>query len=1112
MSIIESLTLFFLPPVTDQPLLEGYTDPWMLLLAGGASFVVAALAFLYRPLQARRQPVWQFTPLPVNALTLAFSLWLMQVLNVLSVSVYQDLGFVPALLLFPPVLTFLLCLYAFRLIAYKSNPPIKILMATGLISLAVMIQHTFGFAAINGVSIAQFDMAMFTMALGICSLLVGTALWQRFGRPKQAKWNRDMSSALLSGATITVASLTVALIMRDTLTLSGQPVRVESAPFDRRDALMMFIFGFVFIAIVSQIANALFMLKARVKHLSVKDEELDRVINTITDAIVAIDSKGHITFFNSSAERIFGWLASEAMGKNVRILVTDEHQHRHDMYIHNFIERRSSDVVGSTREVMAKRKDGTSFPIRLAIGFHQGAAENSFVAVISDISEQRHLAWALRENAKQYRSLIANLPCMAFREMTGGTRHMVYISDAAKSITGYSASVLTGENGVSHFVDRIHPTDAANYRKVRENVSRRNGKYDCEYRFSTRSDEEKWFWEIGLSYRAEDGSTWIDGVIVDITDKRQAEEDVEEKVRLAEKASQSKASFLANMSYEFRSPMNSILGLADILIDAEKDPIHRHHLEVIKESGNSLMKLINDILDTSKLESQSLPLDIGEFSLVQLCRQIEFIARETVQARELHVSLHYSDALLDSYVGDSRRIKQLLQNMMRSALTNTENGNVSLHVLPMNDMVRFAVASYAVQPSDILEKKNVHTGQTLSATLITQLIELMRGNLWFDGESIQSSVVYADLPLIAVQHAAKSIDRDAVQHYALPPLEVLVIDDVQRNQQELRDMLLRQGVKVLTFTDMDAAEDLIRTQQVDVVLMDAYVSEEMYPSPRTLRDWVGDSRQEPVRVIAMKLAVDPTTTEEWQGRGFDDVINKPFECEAVFDVLKRCMGIDENSNVTVLTQPITQEEKVYFNESWAFQQWPTSDILLSIVREFRLNYLDMPVVVKRMVQEQPDSIDGYFNTAIDAAECLGFEKLAYELKKLLSALQEGEVSELGKQLDSLNDCLSASFDNVLAYLGVRREEMDDAEVITMPPATFNKKTEEFVSKLAEGQFDDVLYKELVPAMASYVEPPLLATFVAAIENFELDDAYDIFLTVLDQVPAAQESGVKGYGI
>ncbi len=77
------------------------------------------------------------------------------------------------------------------------------------------------------------------------------------------------------------------------------------------------------------------------------------------------------------------------------------------------------------------------------------------------------------------------------------------------------------------------------------------------------------------------------------------------------------------MSYEFRSPMNSILGLTEVLISDEVDASRRHHLEVIRESGNSLLKLINDILDTSKLESQSLPLDVSEFSLVQLCRQIE---------------------------------------------------------------------------------------------------------------------------------------------------------------------------------------------------------------------------------------------------------------------------------------------------------------------------------------------------------------------------------------------------------------------------------------------------------------------------------------------------------
>ncbi|USH02668.1 PAS domain S-box protein [Grimontia kaedaensis] len=1111
MSIIESLSMFLLPAASEQLLPTGYIDPWLQLLAAMAAFIAAAMTFIHRPLEEQKLPWLKVSTVPVNALTLTVSMSLVHVANVTASPTYQSLGFQPSLLYLPLLLTFALNFSALRMIAFGKNSPFRLLMASGLIMTALVLQNLLAFTGVNLASISQLDAAIYSFAAVIAGFLVTVAIWNRFAAVKTGFWDRNLTAGLLSGASFTVASLVMALASTDAVVLSRQPIRNEAVLFTILDVVLVQAFLAMFVVVFNQLANAWLCSHAEARLHSEREEQLTSILQTATEAIIAIDRKGNITYFNHSAERIFGWHTSEVLGKNVRMLVTDEHQHRHDMYIHNYLERRvDSAVVGTVREVMAKRRDGSQLPVRLSIGHHESQGQHEFVAVISDISEQRSMAWALRENAKQYRALVSNLPCMAFREMTGATRHIVYISDAAKPLTGYSASILTGENGVSHFVDRIHQSDTASYRKVRELASRRNGKYDCEYRFLTRNDEQKWFWEIGHSYRAEDGSTWIDGVIIDVTEKHEAEEEFEEKLRLAEKATQSKASFLANMSYEFRSPMNSILGLTEVLIEEAASPAHRHHLEVIRESGNSLLKLINDILDTSKLESQSLPLDIADFSLVQLCRQIEFIARETVQARDLHVSLYYNDALWEHYVGDSRRIKQLLQNLMRSALTKTEKGNVALHVLPTNDVVRFAVASYAHNQKAAKEDEAVNTGQTLSATLVTQLIELMGGHLWFDGESIHGSVVYADLPLIPAQSSSRMGDESAV-NFALPSLEVLVIDDVQRNQQELRDMLLRQGVKVLTFTDLESAEDVLKTQPVDLVFLDAYLSDEHYPTPQTLRSWAIVCREEPLKVVAMKLAVDPTTDNQWQTLGFDFSIDKPFISSDVFVMLAKCCGGDSADNIAVLSPP--NEDVDLFDDAWALQHWPTTDILLSVIREFHSTYNDLPDTIRHLLKEQPEALEPLLKQAKEAAKCIGFPAVELRIAKLLGCVEAGDVVKAESKLELLRHTLEETFDRALAYLGVRAHELEDDSLVgKMPQELFERKTEMFVSKLAEGQYDDELYKELVPMMAGFVSPPLLSQFVASIESFELDEAYRLILAVTEQMPMSQNTGVQGYGV
>lgn len=1111
MSIIESLSMFLLPSGTEKLLPMGFVDPWLQLLAAMAAMLAATMSFIHRPLREKRHPWLRFSAVPVNALTLSVSMSMIFVASVSASPTYQEFGFQPLLLFLPLLVTFGLNVAALRMVALAQNAPFRLIIASGLIVTAMVLQNLLAFAGVNRVSIAHLDAASYSLAVIIAAVLVTIAIWRRFSAAESGFWDKNLTEGLISGACITLALLVLALTSGASVSLSAQPLRDAVVVFSILDVVLIQAFLVMFIVVFNQLANAWLCSHAEARLFSQREEQLTSILQTATEAIIAIDRKGNITYFNQTAERVFGWHASEVLGKNIRLLVTDEHQHRHDMYIDNYLERRGPSVVGSVREVMAKRRDGTQLPVRLSIGHRETKGKHEFVAVVSDISDQRSMAWALRENAKQYRALVANLPCMAFREMTGASRHIVFISDAAKSLTGYSASILTSENGLSHFVGRIHPADIGCYRKARDLAPRRNGRYDCQYRFTTRDEEQKWFWEIGQSYRAEDGSTWIDGVIIDVTEKHQEEEAFEEKMRLAERATQSKASFLANMSYEFRSPMNSILGLTDVLIEEAEDPAHRHHLEVIRESGNNLLKLINDILDTSKLESQSLPLDIADFSLVQLCRQIEFIARETVQARDLHVSLHYNDALWEQYVGDARRIKQLLQNMMRSALTKTEKGHVALHVLPTQDIVRFAVASFALDPDAVRENEPVNTGQTLSATLVTQLIELMGGHLWFDGESIHGSVVYADLPLIPAQSGLKIRD-EARGNVTLPPLEVLVIDDVQRNQQELRDMLLRQGIKVLTFTDLDAAEDVLKTQPVDVVFLDAYLSDAHYPTPDTLRSWAAVCRDEPLKVVAMKLAVDFTAAEQWDALGFDFTINKPFVCDDIFNMLAQCCGGDSDiGKVTVLNPP--GEELVLFDDAWAFQHWPTNDILFSVIREFHRQYANLPERIHGLLKEQPDALEPLLKQARDAAKSIGFPIVEHCLTRLLWDVEAGDVAKAESKLAQLQSLLGETFERALAYLGVRERDLEQEHAGTnMSQDVFERKTEQFVSKLADGQYDEELYKELVPMMAGFVSPSLLSEFVASVENFELDEAYRLIMVVMEQMPMSQDTGVQGYGI
>ena len=1115
MSIIESLSVFFKESSSEELILSGSSDPWIFLLGVLGTFFLGTLALYCRPLQERKQSIWRFSTIPMNAILLAWSFVLIPVLGFLSISVFRDQEFSLLFLFFPTLLSFYLAYFSLHLVSSSHNSNTRIFFSAFLLEMALVLQALMSLSAINGVGIRLFDVPVFLLGVFLSGFFLWIGMLIRFSAQREGWWDKDLTRAFLSSLFLTFSVLMMTFIIRDAIVLSVRPHRPFLYSISAQNILLILMLTSFFIALFSQMSNALCRLKHKVKIMHAKEEELESLLNTVTDGIIAIDRKGLISFFNHSAEVLSGWYASEVMGKNVKLLVTDEHEHRHDDYIRHFLERQDGSVVGSVREVIVKKKDGSLLPIRLAIGHSSkpGSHGHEFVGIVSDISEQRHLEKALKENAKQYRSLIANLPCMVFREMTGATWHMVYISDASKSITGYSSALLTGENNTSHFINCVHREDVGGYREIREVASLRNGKYECEYRFRTKKNVEKWFLEIGHTYRAEDGTTWIDGIIIDITERHEQEEERKEETRLAEKAKKSKTTFLANMSYEFRSPMNSILGLTNILMKSEKNPSRRHHLEVIKESGEGLLKLINDILDTSRLENQSLPLDLSDFSLAQLGRQIAFIGQETVFARGGEVNLYYSELLSEYYVGDARRIKQLLQNMIRSALAKTSQGHVGLHILPMNDMVRFAVSTFSSDPHKEQDDETASQGQVLSSTLIGQLVELMRGDLWFDGDSLHASLVYADLPIISSQQAKQS-SHENIPHYSLPAIEVLVIDDVPKNQQELRFMSLRQGVKVLTCDDIASSADVIKTQQVDVVLLDVYLEGDAVSMLNMVHHWAKQSQKEPPKVIAMTLLIDVISDAEWKALGFDGRINKPFESERVFEVLRSCLGLDELTNSLSLFNPLKAGSEVnVFDENYATHRWPTSDILFNVVREFIEKYRDLPSLIPRVLHEQPQSLIQPLLNAKESAHYLGFQRVELELIRLLHLIENADTKGVLLRVDILENAFQESIEKVIACLGIREDVLfEHLEQEKMDAWLFGEKMEHFIFELSQGRFDEEMYRVLIPEIVARISPLDFLHVVDSIDNFDFDEAHQLFLGLMDKFPDVHLRGESSYGL
>ena len=315
-------------------------------------------------------------------------------------------------------------------------------------------------------------------------------------------------------------------------------------------------------------------------------------------------------------------------------------------------------------------------------------------------------------------------------------------------------------------------------------------------------------------------------------------ESSERHARAAEAANVAKSQFLANMSHELRTPMNAILGMIDVALPKAKEPQVRDCLQTAKDSADLLLTLLNDLLDSAKIESGKLELEAAPFSLRQMLGQIA----RTMSVRASEKSLNFSCRMLpgtpETLLGDRMRLQQILLNLAGNALKFTERGEVEISVRALAEDgaagLEFAVRDTGIGiPSAHLEQifqpfaqADVSTtrrfgGTGLGLSICKNLVELMGGRIWIASQVGQGSTFYFTVHLpLAQTPPADSGTPVAVPPAACVPLRILLVEDNPANQKVATYVLQERGHRVEIAGDGRLAVALTAQNAYDVVLMD----------------------------------------------------------------------------------------------------------------------------------------------------------------------------------------------------------------------------------------------------------------------------------------------------
>lgn len=336
--------------------------------------------------------------------------------------------------------------------------------------------------------------------------------------------------------------------------------------------------------------------------------------------------------------------------------------------------------------------------------------------------------------------------------------------------------------------------------------------------------------------RARDGDTV--SLALNITDTIRHEAELKDARNKAEVANRAKSAFLANMSHEIRTPMNGVVGMADLLSDTELDEEQQLYAETIKNSGEALLVIINDVLDYSKIEADKLTLHTAPFDLEQCIHEIVMLLQPSLQDKPIEVLVDYDMFLPTLYVGDAGRIRQILTNLVGNALKFTHAGHVIIRVVGLatdqegmtrihvsiedtgigiaEDMVGHVFGEFN-QVED--ERNRQYEGTGLGLAITKQLINLMGGEIWVDSVEGEGScfgfhvtLPISDPTLIATDHSLKNIKR------------ALLICDPTAGLDILVKQLAALGVDVVQHTAEDA-EIIEQADTFDVAFVDVSLTE-----------------------------------------------------------------------------------------------------------------------------------------------------------------------------------------------------------------------------------------------------------------------------------------------
>jgi PAS domain S-box-containing protein len=614
---------------------------------------------------------------------------------------------------------------------------------------------------------------------------------------------------------------------------------------------------------------------------------IQAILNTVADGIITINECGIVETVNPAAARLFGYAAEEIAGQNVSMLMPDSDRSQHDGYIKRYCATGQARVIGIGREVTGRRKDGSTFPVYLAI------------------SEMR-------------------------------------------------------------------------------------------------LDSQRYF----------------TGIVHDLTERKQTEQSLVAAREQAVLANRAKDSFLATMSHEIRTPLTGMLGMLEMLSLTPHDPEQNETLQAAWDSGRSLLRIVSDILDWSKIEEGKLALVPRSTSIPQLLQEVVNTYSRVASAKSLILSQHVDPRLSPAHIVDALRLSQVLNNFVSNAIKFTARGDVELRAelleqIESGERIRFSVRDTGVgiareaqqhlfqryrQESD--DTARMYGGTGLGLAICRRLVDMMDGQIELESEPGQGATFSITLVLPvsgATEEMVQNLHLEVAQRAVTPLLVggadaplVLTVDDHPIN----RDLLARQirllGLRAETAENGQAALSKWRGGRFALVITDCHMPEmDGYALSRAIRKIEAEERLVRIPIIAWTANALAGEEENCRNAGMDDLLVKP----APLLQLKKMLAKNLSIAPAAPSQPGTSQGQEPIDYTVLGQVVPDGAEQFQVLHDFQSHIrADRAKLLEALEQGDPANIERTAHRMKGSCRMVGAMHLAKACADIEQAAHDDDIA------------------------------------------------------------------------------------------------------------------------